>query len=726
MSSGALRRLAEVRAEDAGEVGAKAASLGELIAAGMSVPDGVVLTTGVAEADADDRRALCRAAAGMLGRGPFAVRSSGIQEDGAERSFAGIYESVIGVSEGELPAATDRCLASVRGAQVAGYDPTAGGSIAVLIQRMVAPATAGVALTADPITGDRRTCVVTAVAGAGSRLVSGAALGDEWVVRDGVATSRRRPERAIDRRGALRIARVAERIAAARGVPQDVEWAIDEGGALWILQARPMTALPPDVSWDVREAGAYTRMVRFGEWIGEPVTPLFETWLLPAMEARLHAELERWIGQRAPRPFHVVVNGWYFYSINFLSGGAMLRNLPRFLRQLARAPRRVAGLFPVTVRHSYPLFEREWRDDLLPRYRSAVADAAETVGTRPIEELQSLVDELADTAGEYFASIAALSGAGYKTEMNLARFCRRHLGAALPQGHLPLVAGFESPGDPVAHAVATIDWWRPPAGTVSAANDAGAHASVVESRRAAEARALEALASSPRRRRAFQRLLTEAQHLVPVREEQVRDWTLPWPVMRRAVLRIGEALVDREILAEADDVFFMTRDEVAASVGGSAATVRRDIATRRAAWAEDATLMAPLLVGRVNPVLRRAWAAFPRLLGAVRSDRAIAAGVPASPGRATGRVRVIRGPDEFGDLRVGEVLVAPVTAPAWTPLFALAAAVVTDVGSAAAHASIIAREYGIPAVVGCGDATARLQTGTLVTVDGFTGNVEPK
>jgi len=65
------------------------------------------------------------------------------------------------------------------------------------------------------------------------------------------------------------------------------------------------------------------------------------------------------------------------------------------------------------------------------------------------------------------------------------------------------------------------------------------------------------------------------------------------------------------------------------------------------------------------------------------------------------------------------------TAPAWTPLSSRAAAVVTDVGSAAAHASIIAREFGIPAVVGCGDATARLRNGTRVTVDGTTGNVEP-
>jgi pyruvate,water dikinase len=86
---------------------------------------------------------------------------------------------------------------------------------------------------------------------------------------------------------------------------------------------------------------------------------------------------------------------------------------------------------------------------------------------------------------------------------------------------------------------------------------------------------------------------------------------------------------------------------------------------------------------------------------------------------------VIRGPDEFDALQSGEILVAPLTAPAWTPLFRLASAVVTDVGSPAAHASIIAREYGIPAVVGCGDATSRLRTGMRVTVDGSTGSVVP-
>jgi len=84
------------------------------------------------------------------------------------------------------------------------------------------------------------------------------------------------------------------------------------------------------------------------------------------------------------------------------------------------------------------------------------------------------------------------------------------------------------------------------------------------------------------------------------------------------------------------------------------------------------------------------------------------------------------GPGDLADaerLQAGEILVAPLTTPAWTPLFRIAAGVVTDVGSAMSHASIVAREYGIPAVVGCGDATARLTVGQRVMVDGAAGTV---
>jgi pyruvate,water dikinase len=83
----------------------------------------------------------------------------------------------------------------------------------------------------------------------------------------------------------------------------------------------------------------------------------------------------------------------------------------------------------------------------------------------------------------------------------------------------------------------------------------------------------------------------------------------------------------------------------------------------------------------------------------------------------------VDGLEEFAAFGDGEILVANATAPAWTPLFARAAAVVTDGGTLAAHASLVAREYGIPAVVGTGNATSRLHTGQIVTVDGTAGTV---
>jgi pyruvate,water dikinase len=99
-------------------------------------------------------------------------------------------------------------------------------------------------------------------------------------------------------------------------------------------------------------------------------------------------------------------------------------------------------------------------------------------------------------------------------------------------------------------------------------------------------------------------------------------------------------------------------------------------------------------------------------------------GVATSAGKVTATARVLHGPEDFGQMRPGDVLVAGTTTPAWTPLFAMASAVVTDIGGPLSHGSIVAREYGIPAVMGTGVATRRIQSGQMVTVDGEAGTVE--
>ena len=100
------------------------------------------------------------------------------------------------------------------------------------------------------------------------------------------------------------------------------------------------------------------------------------------------------------------------------------------------------------------------------------------------------------------------------------------------------------------------------------------------------------------------------------------------------------------------------------------------------------------------------------------------AGSPGSAGKVVGRVRLLESPEDGDQLEAGEILVAVQTDIAWTLLFPRAAAVVTDVGAPLSHAAIVARELGIPAVVGCGDASARLRTGDRVRVDGARGIVE--
>jgi pyruvate,water dikinase len=92
----------------------------------------------------------------------------------------------------------------------------------------------------------------------------------------------------------------------------------------------------------------------------------------------------------------------------------------------------------------------------------------------------------------------------------------------------------------------------------------------------------------------------------------------------------------------------------------------------------------------------------------------------------TAPARVLHGPEDFNQMRPGEVLVAGTTTPAWTPLFAMASAVVTDIGGPLSHGSIVAREYGIPAVMGTGVATRRIQSGPTIVVDGTHGTVTLK
>jgi pyruvate,water dikinase len=210
-----------------------------------------------------------------------------------------------------------------------------------------------------------------------------------------------------------------------------------------------------------------------------------------------------------------------------------------------------------------------------------------------------------------------------------------------------------------------------------------------------------------------------ASRYAVIREHQARVFPAAWPTLRTCALTLGDALIADGRLSSAEQVFFLHVVELRGR------DPLRDVAdARRAVWEQQLRQPAPLTIG-VSP--KFIGDPVGRAVERARGNRPIPPdailGQPASTGIATGPARLITDPSEFPSFQPGDILVAANTAPAWTPLFARAAAVVTDGGALAAHASIVAREYGIPAVVGTGDATRRTTNGQRVTVNGTVGVV---
>ncbi|HEX6606190.1 MAG TPA: PEP/pyruvate-binding domain-containing protein, partial [Chloroflexia bacterium] len=225
------------------------------------------------------------------------------------------------------------------------------------------------------------------------------------------------------------------------------------------------------------------------------------------------------------------------------------------------------------------------------------------------------------------------------------------------------------------------------------------------------------------------RLLRTAQRFAPLRENAIADAGLGWPVLRRMLRELGSRLVARHSLAAPDDVFWLTLADLQAAVaaldaGQPTTDYQPVVAERRATWARRRAQTPPLALP-LKGGARFLGVDFTSMLPA-RSNEAAGTtlkGIAVSPGQVRGPARVIHGPEEFTQMRQGDILVARITTPAWTPLFALAAGVVTDIGGPLSHGSIVAREYHIPAVLGTSTATERLHSGEQITVDGDAGTV---
>ncbi|MFC0676112.1 PEP/pyruvate-binding domain-containing protein [Brachybacterium hainanense] len=239
--------LTDIDPEQLDLVGGKAAGLARLIRCGERVPDGFCLTTAAHRAGAVPRQEV-RTAYRALGTGtPVAVRSSATAEDLPFASFAGQQDTILDVrGEEALFAAIEECWRSLDSDRARAYRSAQGvgrASMAVVIQRMVAPQAAGVLFTADPLTGTRTRMVVDAAAGLGTAVVDGTEDTDHYVLApDGPPPG---PGGCLDAGQLAQLRAAGERIQEQLGGPQDVEWAFDAEGVLWMLQSRAVTSLFP-------------------------------------------------------------------------------------------------------------------------------------------------------------------------------------------------------------------------------------------------------------------------------------------------------------------------------------------------------------------------------------------------------------------------------------------------------------------------------------------------
>lgn len=793
--------------------GGKGANLARLIAAGFNVPDGFVIAAGAAsgervpEALRQRLVAACRALA--PGGGAVAVRSSALDEDGAEASFAGQHATVLDVRVEGLIDAVETCLASLHSAAAAAYraraDATEPARMAVVVQRMVPARLAGVAFSVDPLTGDEDRIVVEAVRGVGEALVAGLAEADRVVLsRHALEVLEEHHPGApvLDAASAREVALVALRAEAEFGSPQDIEWAM-AGTELFVLQSRPITALA--------NGGAA------GGWLNEFDTPTSDAdlWtsanvqeILPGLLTPLTITL---FEQTVPRAYtmdyhdlHLLGRGEWpvfmgvFYNRVFLNigatrlvgsralgatadaieerylGGVVTERTPPGTRERLTNWRHKAESLPFLVRMTLGLrrqAEHAGRRVLTLDRKLRALDPA-TLPDDRIERIRRVLMDESVRMAKAHLRVTALAGAQYDV---VARFVRPVLGGETEANLPTLFTGIQG----VESAQISVDLWglsrvalaeridgalrdasfdpwqeRKPAWQAAFAafierhGHRGLNEMEVSARtwRADPAQALAVVrsfldmpeAQSPpaslRRQEAARLALTDeiAARMNPVQARAFR-WVLHdaqrWVSLRERTksllvrcARLGDHLMPevqarlagRGIIDAPGDLFFLAHAEVSAALGGSHETRQADVVRRKREYERNRYVVLPgRFRGRPIPLDPAERA----------GDGGVLTGTPVSAGIVTGRARVILDPRTDAPLQPGEILVAPVTDAGWTPLFALAAGLVVDLGSALSHGSTVAREYGLPGVVNVHDATRTIRTGDIVAIDGTKGTV---
>ncbi|MGW4211998.1 PEP/pyruvate-binding domain-containing protein [Lentzea sp. NPDC004789] len=726
---------------DLAAAGGKAASLARLTRAGLPVPAGFCLTT---------RAYRERSMEGVLEAfrrlgGPVAVRSSATAEDLPGLSFAGQHDTVLNVGEEGLFDAVLRCWDSLRSARAVAYRERNGvesAEMAVVVQRMVPADVSGVLFTADPVTG-RPEPVINAVHGLGEALVSGEADSADLLSAAQKAS----------------LIALGERIEALYGTPMDVEWAL-AGEEFQILQARPITSLR--VEWNDTLDGDYLwSNGNVGEAVPEVMTPV--TWSLVRVLSSMTIGPHRISGNIGGR-FYLNVSTYTALGTAIGKAEEMLRSgeetfgrIPAGVTVPPLPMSRLAILRAVLRSAGGPLKQQFLYRTRLPRLlrdnpgRCAVAHRRIADCTSPEELLKLWRREL----DHLLRFVCPVLDAGARMIAGGPAAFRRELVALVgEEDAATLLTGFHDGGGlaslgPLVGLArlrsGEIDrdtyartWGHRCAGEfevfaprpaedpdwISRQPATLADPETLLSRQAsARAAAWDRLvATHPEKaagiRKRLDRIGAGARAREQARSEMVRVF---W-VMRAFVLRAGE------LTASGDDLFFLPVDDVLRVLGGETSLLDRVHAQRQAYERYRALPPYPAVIrGRFDP---ESWAASADRradLYDATTDVPMPAdvtGFPGSAGVVEGVARVLTRVEDGESLRQGEILVTTVTNIGWTPLFTRAAAVVTDVGAPLSHAAIVARELGIPAVVGCGNATTRIATGDVIQVDGARGTVK--
>ena len=831
----AVAPLSAFSAADIDLVGGKAANLGELIAAGLPVPDGFAITTNAYRAAAahaglapgadipaerlragfaaaevpEPLRTEIRTAYAALGGGPVAVRSSATAEDLPGAAFAGQQDTFLNVTGADaLLDAVRRCWGSLWTDRATAYRERIGipgdtVAIAVAVQKMAPADWAGVLFTADPVTGARDRVVVDAGQGLGEAVVSGLVTPEHDVLDRSGRLLQHRPGRGevvvrpvegggvaevrgsaapprMPREALAALVRLGVRIAEHYGRPMDVEWAV-AGGEPHILQARPMTAVPPPP----------LRLNRRQRLVGPTLLDMFTERPYPM-------DVSSWTGALLGhvRAMAGGLAGMHFPPLADIlteEDGIVTAFVPPSPRPTRATPRRIASTLRrsrrfaagrLTADPRFAEFERRLAElsatDLaaldwaglrgLPRRALQLVD---TVTALRIDYLPSWIVPMARlqlvlaVLGRRRDSADLLYGAVTKTEetnRELERLAGQvradpELSAAFAE-HSPeeLAAALDSTGaaggepgggcggaGPAARDaalrgfaadftrflgaygnrettsavyVSTPSWGAAPHVPLGLVKVLASAPPQHDTGRAAAA--LDRLLSHPLLRAGgrdrVRRLVERVRAGVAVREDTHFHFTRVQPVLRRALLEIGARLAADGVLSAPGDIWHLRLEEVEAISALPAPGAERD--RLRAAVQHRAARRAEMAGVRLLDLHTAG-------LAPAAEGGALAAGTPACGGTAQGPVRVVLSADDFGRMRSGDILVCPYTNPSWTPLFQRAAAVVVDSGGIGSHAAIVAREYGIPAIMGTGKGTAVLADGVQVRVDGDAGRVYP-